>query len=171
MDLPEKPSESGLPRDQALITNITVPDLEPSPSEDELLAAISRFHTLLYERARIDREVREFRKRFKGAKNRECLRCGHHWASYQLMPPRQCPMCHSRAWESEPDLSDRRNRSPADPARPSWQQRKLPRNPTPAQIERVVEAKAKDPEADAYWARRERSTIPPPPRFGESNET
>ena len=139
---------------------------EPEPSEDDYLAALSRFQTLTFERARIDRELMELHKRFKEFCNFECLRCGHHWKSYQITEPNQCPRCHSLRWNRPPNPDDRRQRTPEDPARPSW----IPRNKT-KKNERAVEAKPRDPEADAYWARRERSTIPPPPRFGESNET
>jgi hypothetical protein len=143
----------------------TAAPVEPDPDED--IAALSRIQTLMFERVRIDKELRELNKRYGKLKNRECLRCGHKWSSYTIIPPNQCSLCHSLNWYRDPDTGDRRQRTPADPARPSWTPRR-----TDKPTVRVVEARAEDPEAVAYWARRARLTgsIPPPPKFGESNE-
>ena len=153
-EIPSPAAESALP--------------PPESDPDEDIAALSRIQTLMFERVRIDKELRELRKRYGRLKNRECLRCGHKWSSYTIIPPNQCPLCHSLNWYREPDPGDRRQRTPTDPARPSWTPRR-----TDKSITRVVEARAEDPEAAAYWARRERATgtIPPPPRFGANDET
>lgn len=148
---------------------ILSPAVQPAaPADpDEDIAALSRIQTLMFERVRIDKELRELRKRYGKLKNRECLRCGHKWSSYTIIPPNQCPLCHSLNWYREPDPGDRRQRTPADPVRPSWQLRKTEEQVAKV-VKRMVEAKPRDPEADAYWKRR---MIPPPPKFGATDET